>query len=469
MSDTSQAASPHPVAGSFRDPAGQLYRRDGVLLRQVDRSFAQTYDAVVASGCYDALHEQGLLVGHREVDLDRALDRERAHRVLRPRELRTISYPYEWAPGQLRDAALLTLRVQKVALEHGLALRDASAYNVQLERGRALFIDTLSFAPWSPGQPWDAYNQFCRHFLAPLALQAHVDVRLSGLLRSDLDGIPLDLASRLLPARTRLSPTLLTHLHLQGRSARREVDPDAPPRRAGLSQRAMQGLIDQLHAAVAKLTWDAGRTTWSEYYATADHYSDAAMADKQRQVESFLDALDVAADGGATVWDLGANTGRFAQLAADRGAHVVAFDIDHGAVEAAWRELRGSDRDVLPLVMDLTNPSPDLGWAERERDGLRRRAPADVVLALALVHHLAIGGNVPLDRVLGHLLELGRDVLVEWVPKDDPKVRVLLATREDVFADYRQEVFEAAAERHGRIISRTPVADSGRVLYHLRG
>lgn len=454
-----------PLGASFRDPSGFLYERDGVLLRQVDRSFAAAYDAVVASGLYHALWDEGLLVRHDEVDAGLAADPECAHRVLQPERLGFISYPYEWCPGQRRDAALATLRIQEVALDHGMTLRDATAYNIQFVGGRPILIDTLSFEPRRDGEPWVAYQQFCRHFLAPLALETTVDVRLGSLLRTHIDGVPLDLASSILPTRTRLSPGLLTHVHLQARSQRSgEADPEAERRQAAFSERAMRGLVESLRTLVSRLTWDSGTTTWSDYYAAASHYSEAAMTDKVAGVEAFLDEVSP-----GSVWDLGANTGRFSHLAVERGAAVVAFDVDHGAVEAAWREVAGSGNTLLPLVLDLANPSPAIGWANRERDSIVQRGPVDAVLALALIHHLAIGNNVPLDRIVAHLLQLGRDVLVEWVPKDDPKVQVLLATREDVFADHTVATFEAAAARHGSIVSRRPVRDTGRVLYHLRG
>lgn len=453
------------VAGSFRDPAGHLFERDGVLYRTVSAGFADDYTAFVDSGLYAALVDEGLLIPHDEADPGLAPDG--AWKVLRPERLPVISYPYEWAPGQLRDAALATLRIQELALAHGMTLRDASAYNIQLRAGRALCIDTLSFARREADRPWVAYGQFCRHFLAPLALACHVDVRLTDLLTTHIDGIPLDLAASLLPGRTRLSPGLLQHLHLHARAQRtREAVVDEPSRQPRFSERAMIGLVESLRGAVRRLTWEPGRTTWSDYYAEAGHYSDRAMAHKQELVARHVRAADP-----ATVCDLGANTGRFSRLAAEHGATVVALDVDHGAVEVGWRALHDDPPargDVLPLRIDLSAPSPAIGWANRERMTLSERGPFDLVLALALVHHLAIGNNVPLPRVGAHLAELGRHVLVEFVPKSDPKVQVLLATREDVFDDYTREAFEQAVAAHADILAADEIDDSDRVLYLLR-
>jgi hypothetical protein len=451
------------VAGSFRDPSGFVFEEDGVLYRQVNRACAADYDRMMASGFHRAAVDEGLLVSHDEVSLpDPAAE---CHRVLRPRRVPFVSHPYEWSFGQLRDAALLTLSLQRRALDFGLSLKDASAYNVQFEGSRPVFIDSLSFESYREGAPWIAYQQLCAHFLAPLALVAYRDVRLLGLLRTHLDGVPLDLASRLLPRRTWLAPRLLAHVHLHARSLRRWADtgPAARPAPATrVSRTALLGLIDHLEGAVRGLAWRPGRTVWGDYYADTN-YSAAAAAHKAAVVDHV-----VAAARPRLVWDLGANVGRYARIAADRGIPTVAFDGDALAVERNYAEARArDDRWLLPLAMDLTNPSPDLGWDHGERRSLAARGPADVVLALALVHHLAIGNNVPLDAVVAALHRVARTLVVEWVPAGDSQVVRLLARRPDTFPDYTDAAFDAAVRRCFRVVRREPVRDSTRVLYVL--
>ncbi|MBA2528565.1 MAG: class I SAM-dependent methyltransferase [Euzebyales bacterium] len=452
------------VAGSFRDPAGFVFSRDGVLYRQVNRRFAAAYDRLIGSGLYDDLARAGLLVAHDEVDVEPAT--AEAYKILRPQRVPFVSFPYEWSPGQLRDAALATLDAHELAMDAGMSLRDASAYNVQFLHGRPVLIDTLSFEPWPQGRPWVAYRQYCQHFLAPLALACHTDVRLLRLLRDHLDGIPLDLAAALLPARTRVTPGLAVHLHAHARSQRRHAAGDGASGGGGghFSERAFRGLVDSLRATVAKQTWEPAPSAWRDYYAAKESYSDESAEHKAELVAKLLEELRP-----ETVWDLGANTGRFSRLAARTGSLVVSLEMDPSAVEVSWRQVRDAgERGILPLVVDLANPSPALGWEHRERPSLTDRGPADAVLALAVVHHLAIAGNVPLERIASWLGELGGWVLLEWVPKDDPMVQRLLASREDVFDGYTVEGFEAAVAGTFTVDRREPLRGSARSLYLLR-
>ena len=450
-----------PLPGSFRDPSGFLFQRGGELFRQINLAYQADYEMLMGSGLYDRLVLDGLLIPHEEVQ-EPPLDPSPAWRVIRPERLGFISYPYEWCFSQLKDAALLTLKVQKLALKHQMSLKDASAFNVQFTSGRPIIIDSLSFERLSEGQPWTAYRQFCQHFLAPLSLMAKVDVRLLDLLRVHIDGVPLDLASRLLPARTYLNPGVLMHIHLharaQSRFAGRDVRQASAERQ--MSVNALIGLADSLRGIIAKLAWHPQGTAWSEYYPF-HNYSEESMRAKRAAVESMLDEIQP-----SSVWDLGANTGEFSRIASGRNMLTVAFDIDPAAVERNYlKVVQDGEEHLLPLVMDFTNPSPSLGWAHAERLSLAERGPAEMLMALALIHHLAIGNNLPLGRVAGYLRKLGRRLIVEFVPKSDSQVQQLLRSRDDIFTEYHEEGFEAAFASHFRIIRKQRLGDSERTLY----
>jgi len=451
----------HPA--SFRDPSGFLFRRDGVLYRQVNRSYQEEYELLNSSGLYSELVEKGWLVGHAEMDVEpeQAL---LAYKILRPDLVEPISYPYEWSFSQLKDAALRTLSIQKRALKKGLSLKDASAYNIQFRDSKPLLIDTLSFEIYKAGQPWVAYRQFCQHFLAPLALMAKRDVRLNQLLRVYIDGIPLDLASQLLPVSTRLNFGLSAHIHLHASFQRKHASggENVSNQVAGMSQQSLEGLIDSLRAAINNLRWNPRGTEWGDYYSeTSGHYSDAASLHKMEIIDKYLDQA-----GSGSAWDLGANTGVFSRAASRKGIPTVAFDIDPAAVELNYLACKkNKDTNLLPLVLDLTNPSPAIGWNNRERMSLLERGPVDAVLALALIHHLAIANNVPLSRLANFFQQAGRWLVIEFVPKEDSQVQVLLASREDIFPDYTQEGFETAFKQYFEIYESIPVRETKRILY----
>jgi hypothetical protein len=450
--------------GSFRDPSGFVFSRDGIVYRQVNAGFGEPYRRLISSGLYEELARDRLIVRHEEVPL-RLPDTPPALAVLKPEQVPFISYPYEWCFGQLKAAALLTLDLQRRALSKGMTLRDGSAYNVQFLGTQPIFIDTLSFGECADGQPWPAYRQFCRHFLAPLALMAHAHQSLGDLARVHIDGIPLDLAARLLPLATRLRPGLLLHLHLHNRSVVRTASASspAPTARRTMGRTAMLGLIDGLDRTVRGLVWTPSRTLWSTY-ASHSNYSDSAQQHKRRSVGELIEAA-AAASPLKTIWDLGANSGEYSRLAAATGAHVISFDGDHAVVEQNFGAPRDAGHSILPLVQDLTNPSPGTGRSHVERRSLVDRGPADLVLALALVHHLSIGANVPLESVAAFFARVSRRLIIEFVPKEDSQVQRMLALRDDVFAGYTREGFERAFGAHFVLEQSQPIEGTVRTLY----
>ncbi len=455
--------SEHGHPASFRDPSGFLFERKSRLNRQVNRSYQASYDALMDSGLYKYLSEKQWLIPHREIKTPPP-DPGRSYKVIQPDVVRHISYPYEWCFGQLQDAALLTLKVLKAAVRYGMTLKDASAYNIQFHQGRPVLIDTLSFDPYIEGEPWEAYGQFCRHFLAPLALMAYTDVRLSQLMRIYVDGIPLDLAARLLRVRSRWNTGLLIHLHWHAGMQQKAADPEkARPRPKPVNRTAFLGLIESLQATVRGLRWKSAGTEWGEYYE-ANNYTETSFREKINRTADFLRRIKP-----GVVWDLGGNTGVFSRVAAAQGCDALCFDSDYGAVEKNYRQVKANGETlILPLVLDLANPSPALGWENRERESFLSRGPADAVLALALIHHLAIGNNLPLPRVAEFLAHCGARLIIEFIPKEDTQVQKLLSSRKDIFGDYTRENFEAAFRKLFIVEESVPIPESKRTLYLMR-
>ena len=447
------------LSASFRDPNGFLFSQGGILYRQVNHKYEREYARLMESGLYAKLVKAGLLIPHQEAD-QAAADAKTSFKVIQPERVPFISYPYEWSFSQLKDAALATLSIQRRALKQDMSLKDASAYNIQFVRGKATLIDTLSFEMYNEGQPWVAYRQFCQHFLAPLALMAMKDVRLNQFLRVYIDGVPLDLASELLPWSTRLNFGLATHIHLHARAQQRYAGEEVKSRGGTMTKPALLALIDSLDATVRKLEWKAGGTEWGNYYEITN-YSDAAFEHKKELIRSWSERIKP-----RMTWDLGGNTGVFSRVAGESGANVVSWDIDPTAVEVNYRKVKEEKSEtLLPLLLDLTNPSPSIGWANRERDSFGERGPADMLLALAVIHHLAISNNVPLPQLADFFAENGQWLVIEFVPKSDSQVKKLLASREDIFPNYTREGFEAAFRHCFKFHEAVEVRESERVLY----
>lgn len=447
------------IQGSFRDPSGFVFSCDGAIYRQVNTSYKEQYDHSMGSGLYQSLVDSQLLISHKEVGLEYA-QTDVAYKVLKPQLVPFVSYPYEWCFSQLKDAALVTLKIQKKAIDFGMTLKDGSAYNIQFINGRPMLIDTLSFEKYKDGDLWVAYRQFCQHFLAPLALMNYTDIRLNQLFRTNIDGCPLDLAGALLPFRTWLRVPLFLHVHLHARSQKHFADQRVKVGRLKISRLGFMGLIDSLESAIRKMTWHISSAEWGDYYSNTS-YSDCAVEHKCQLVGEFMEQLNP-----RMVWDIGANTGRYSRIVSRRRIPVIAFDIDPACVEKNYLHCKKEkESHILPLLSDISNPSPGIGWNNEERMSLVSRGPADTVLALALVHHLAISNNVPFPLIARFLSNICSSLIIEFVPKDDPQVQRLLATREDVFPDCTQQAFEHAFMKRFTIEKTARIKETQRTLY----
>ena len=455
-----------PCAGSFRDPSGRVYSDGTVIHRTIQKCYASQWEAVRRTGFLESAVARGVLVPFKEV-ASSPLGAD-AWKVIESPLLPFISYPYEWSFGQLKDAALHTLDVQDEALKHGLVLRDATAYNIQFQGVCPLFIDLLSFDTWDKSKPWQAYLQFCKHFLAPLALMAKCSTLCGKILASWIDGIPLDLAATLLPWSTRFTPSLAIHIHLHARMQAKYSDPRAAAQKISsinLSEKTIPNLIASLRQSIESLHLPQSLSTeWGDYY-TDTNYSETAANDKMQYLRNVATSLS---SNHVLAVDLGANRAVYSEFLAETFTYVIALDIDYLAVEHSYQGLKKKNsKNVLPLVVDLCNPSPGIGWNNEERLTLNKRCQADYLSALALVHHLAFTGGIPLDRIAAAFADLtapcGLHVL-EFVPHEDSQVQRLLAARNDVTVEYSMDACLKAFGVYFDLVERHNITDSKRTL-----
>ncbi|MFI6263385.1 class I SAM-dependent methyltransferase [Micromonospora sp. NPDC051006] len=460
-----------PEPGSFRDPANRVFHVGDDVLRGLDARAAEDWRALAGTDFFTALLAAGKVCGTEAVEPARVPADTPWAAVLRHERIPFISHPYEWSFGMLRDAALLHLEILQAALPAGFTTKDGSAYNLQWRGSEPVFIDVGSFEPLRDGEPWAGYRQFCQTLLYPMLLTAHLGVDFQPWLRARVDGIEADQLRPLFRGARRLLPGVPTHLHLHGamqsrNAAASTTDVRAQLRAAGYSRELALATVRGIEKLVRRLDRRPATSHWADYQRTCGYSSQDRVA-KERFVTAAL------ADGPRPrlVLDLGANDGRYARLAAGHADQVVAVEQDPAVADALYRALREErEHRILPLVMDLADPSPGGGWRGVERASFAdRAAAADVVLALAVVHHLAIGRNVPLPEVVDWLVGLGRPgarIVVEFVHPDDPMARRLLANKpEGLFPDYRREEFERLLAARCRIARRAELPSGTRTLY----
>ncbi len=445
---------------SFRDPSGFIFSDGNLIYRQINLCYKEHYDHLINSGLYEKLVNLNLLIPHEELDVWENKS-EQCYKIIKPKRIPFISYPYEWCFSQLKDAALAVLEINKIAFEYGMALKDATAYNVQFLNCKPILIDTLSFEKYQKGKPWVAYRQFCQHFFAPLILMKYKDVRLNQLSRIYLDGIPLNLASSLLSKWTYLKFSIFAHVHLHAKY--QDHYADKRTRNHQMRPSHYLALIDNLEKNIQKLQLKISKSFWSHYYKITN-YSPESFKHKKQIVAEFIDDIKP-----KNIWDLGSNIGAFSELANERGIHTISLDNDPITIETCYSTWKAKNKkNILPLIMDLTNPSPGIGWEHEERMSLIERGPVDMLLALALIHHLTISHNLPFQKVADFFRKICRYLVVEFVPKDDTQVSKLLANRDDLYVNYTQSYFEKAFSRYFNIIRFIKIRESKRIIYLMR-
>ena len=455
-------------SGSFRDRDGRIYLCGGRILRGISEGALADYRKLESKKFFKRFSEAGKLVATREIPMGEVPlpgeEKDRWAGFLEHERVPVVSYAYEWTFGMLKDAAVLTLDLLEAAIKADMTLKDATPYNVQFVAGKPVFIDIPSFESLQAGSTWSGYRQFCEMFLFPLMLQAYKGIDIQPMMRSRIDGVSIQTMARLFSFGQRFKKGVFSHVWLQAKLDSRygstNKDVKSELKSAGFSKELILANVRKTRKLIQKLSWGGEGSEWGGYeefhnYSESDHVLK----------ESFIDAC-VRDSGASTVWDIGANTGQFSRIAAKHADQVLAMDIDHFAVERMYRKnAEEGINNILPLVQNVCDPSPNWGWRNSERSDLKTRAKPGLVLCLALIHHVVITANIPLDEFIAWLAGLTDQLVIEYVSRSDDKVETLLRNKEDKYHDYSRKNLEAALGRHFGIRERLELESGNRFLY----
>ena len=450
-------------SSSFRDPSGYIFQEQGTIKRAILPLYFKQYEALTTTGLFQKLQSAGLLISHQE------LSNTDTEIIIQPEQLSFMTYPYEWSFMQYKEAALLTLKIQKFAIEHGFSLKDASAFNVTFHKGRMLFIDTLSFDFYEEGKPWRAYKQFIMHFFGPLLLAKYTGANALKLMSTYLDGIPVDMLASMLPFKTKLNPFLYTNIHLLAKFENKySEDYENKSKVRNLSKRAMLNMIEGLYDFIKKMKLDDS-SEWGNYYDKTN-YEDQAFIKKSEIINSWVKNLNT-----KTVIDVGGNDGTFVRKIDAELEEALVCDIDYNAVDTNYLQLRrAKETHMLPFMLDVLNPSAAIGFNNKERDSFLKRIKQyqpDITMALAVIHHMSLSGNIPFEMSAQFFASFSRHLIIEFPKRNDSWVQRLLNTKgefKDHFDFYNITDFEKAYSQFFNITEKLNIEGSERVMYLLK-
>jgi hypothetical protein len=450
-------------SSSFRDPSGYIFIENGILKRVINPLYFKQYFALKDSGFYNKLFQAALLVPHTELSAD-----ENAI-VIRPEKIPFITYPYEWCFNQYKESALLTLRLQKYCLENGFSLKDASAYNITFHKGKAVFIDTLSIDFYVENMPWRAYKQFVAHFLGPLLLARYYGSEMLKLITNYYDGLPIKLIASLLPIRAKLNPFIYSNVHLLAKfEEKHREDYQGETNVSSLSKKAQLNIIRSLYAFIKKLNLKES-SEWGNYYEKTN-YTDEAFTLKSGIINGWIDKLQP-----RTLIDVGGNDGTFVRMISSKTDQALVCDIDNNAVDHNYRTIRkNKEQHITPFVLDVLNPSAAIGINNKERFSFLHRIKdfgPDVTLALALIHHMSLSGNVPFEMSAKFFAAFSKYLIIEFPQRNDSWVTRLLEIKAEFkehFDFYNIENFEKIYSEYFEIRDKQCISVTNRVIYLLK-
>ena len=446
---------------SFRDPSGYVFIEDNTIRRVINPIYFKQYKALTNSGFYNTLFEKKYLIPHKTIS------QSEDQIIIEAQKIPFINYPYEWSFLQYKHAALLTLKIQKLCLQNNFTLKDASAFNVTFHKGKPIFIDTLSFDFYKENNPWIAYKQFIMHFLGPLVLTKYFGQEHLKTLALNLEGISLQKLSKLLPFKSYLSPTLLTNIHLLAKYDKK-YESNKKTINNNLSKASQIKLIDGLYDYILNLSVNE-KTEWDHYYNQINYIEVAYQLKKDFVKDWFLSIK------GKSLIDIGGNDGTFSRELKELADFMIVADVDANAVEQNYKQiLKNKEKSILPFVADVLNPAANYGFNNQERFSFIDRvkeAKLDGCLALAVIHHITLSGNIPFALSAQFFSKMAPNLLIEFPTRQDSWVQFLLDSKREFknhFDFYNEENFEREYSVYFEIVKKEKIASSERILYSLK-
>ncbi|MBK7690240.1 MAG: SAM-dependent methyltransferase [Bacteroidetes bacterium] len=447
------------LPSSYKDPSGYVFMYNNEVHRIIHFDYQKQFQQLLESGLYEHLVGKQLLIPHEEVSSIPL--QSNTYKIIKPRQIPLVNYAYEWSFEMLKDAALCTLDTTLEAISFGMILKDANTFNIQFDRGKPIFIDTLSFELYHEKESWVAYRQFCECFLAPMLLMKYCNLSLNKLLIAYPNGIPIAVCKSMLPFSARFNLHVNLHIFLQNKVSNQKSNHTRP--QPDFSKAKMLTLLNGLKSFVGSLECASDKTTWDNYYDETI-LSTQYLEEKKKLVAHYLKQIEF-----QTLLDLGANDGVFSMLYKNSTKQIFAVDEDRNCIEKLYQTCKAEGiQNILPLIIDLSAPSPAIGWHNTERDSFFQRVKPDVTLALALIHHLAIGHNISLQQIADFLYSFSKYVIIEFVDKTDPKVIQLLQHRKDIFTQYQIADFKKWMQNKFEILEETQLTQKSRTLFLLK-
>ncbi len=444
---------------SYKDPAGFVVKKDDGFHRYITQSYACEYDHFIKSGLYQLLVDSRLMIAHKELNLPASQD-HLFYKEIFPAQVISITYPFEWAFTQWKEMILTYIAINEAALKYGMILKDATPYNFVFYDGKCMLLDTLSFNFYKKGSPWIAYRQFCEEILAPLSVMRYKGPAMGKLGITFLNGLPLSFVSRELPFRSWFNTNCLLHIHLHAKF--QKAGNKERVTNTGITTQKLPSLFQIIKNDISG--WkppSSNNSDWKNYYGTGIE-NEKYLSDKLTTVSNWLQKI-----GPKKTIDLGANTGKFSFVASQFSQQVIAIEKDPWCADAIYQSARKNDlKNILLVIADITSPSPGLGWENEEKVALLKRVNGDLLMALALVHHLCITKNIPFSLIAKLFSQLtSQYLIVEFVPKSDPKVIEMLRNREDIFSDYQESSFIKWFEKYFELLEVHSCTCSERKLF----